>query len=176
MIGFASRLTRFADRLDRFAQGTGRLVAWLTLGVVLITFAVVVLRYAFSLGWIAMQESVLYLHAAVFLLGAAYTLQQGGHVRVDIFYREMRPRARAWVDLLGALLLLLPVAGFILWVSWDYVAVSWSLREGSREAGGLPGVFVLKTAMPLMAVLLLVQGLAQASRSLALLLEPEANP
>jgi TRAP-type mannitol/chloroaromatic compound transport system permease small subunit len=175
MIGLASRLSRFADRLDRFAQGTGRLVAWLTLGVVLITFAVVVLRYAFSLGWIAMQESVLYLHAAVFLLGAAYTLQQGGHVRVDIFYREMGPRARAWVDLLGALLLLLPVSGFILWVSWDYVAVSWSLREGSREAGGLPGVFVLKTAIPVAAVLLLVQGLAQASRSLAVLLEPLAK-
>lgn len=166
-------LTRIADALDTLAEWTGRTVAWLTLGIVLVTFAIVLLRYAFNLGWIAMQESVLYLHATVFMLGAAYTLKQGGHVRVDIFYREMSPAAKAWVDLFGAALLLLPLCVFMLWVSWDYVANAWSLHEGSREAGGLPWVYVLKTAIPVMAVLLILQGISQILRSLVTLLGEE---
>ncbi|WJW75467.1 TRAP transporter small permease subunit [Thiohalobacter sp. IOR34] len=159
-------LSRLADRLDALAEWTGRAVAWLTLAMVLVTFAIVLLRYAFNLGWIALQESVGYLHALVFLLGAAYTLKHEGHVRVDIFYRRLSPRGRALVDLLGTLLLLFPVCGFILWVSWNYVAASWALHEGSREAGGLPGVYLLKSAIPLMAILLLLQGLALALRQL----------
>jgi TRAP-type mannitol/chloroaromatic compound transport system permease small subunit len=164
-------LRNTADVLDWIADRTGRAVAWLVLGVVLITFTVVLFRYVFNLGWIAMQESISYLHAAVFMLGAAYTLRHEGHVRVDIFYREASVRARAWVDLLGALFLLLPVCVFIIWASWDYVAVSWSLQEGSREAGGLAAVFLLKTLIPVMAFLLLLQGCAQAIRSLLVLLD-----
>lgn len=162
-----------ADRLDALAEWSGRAVAWLTLGVVLVTFAVVVLRYALNLGWIAMQETVLYLHALVFMLGAAYTLKRGGHVRVDIFYRRLSPAGQAWVDLCGALFLLLPVCVFLFWVSGDYVASAWSIREGSRDAGGLPWVYVLKTAIPLMAALLILQGISQVCRSLARLLGEE---
>ena len=173
----APRLLRLAGALDALSEWSGRAVAWLTLAVVLITFAVVVLRYAFNLGWIAMQESVTFLHALVFLIGAAYTLKHEGHVRVDIFYRDMPPRAQALVNLLGTLLFLLPVCGFILWSSWAYVAASWLLREGSREAGGLPGVFLLKTAIPLMALLLILQGIAQALHALLTLrgIEPAAH-
>jgi TRAP-type mannitol/chloroaromatic compound transport system permease small subunit len=163
-----------ADRLDALAEWTGRAVAWLTLGIVLITFAVVLLRYAFNLGWIAMQESVLYLHALVFMLGAAYTLKRDGHVRVDIFYRKLSPEGRAWVDLCGALFLLLPMCVFLFWVSGDYVASAWSIREGSRDAGGLPWVYLLKTVIPLMAALLILQGISQVCRSLALLLGEDA--
>lgn len=171
------QLERIAAFIDGLAEWTGRLVAWLTLAMVLVTCAVVLLRYAFNLGWIALQESITYLHAMVFMLGAAYTLRHDGHVRVDIFYRRLSPRGQAWVDLLGALLLLLPVCLFILWVSWDYVAASWSLREGSRDAGGLPLVYLLKSVIPLMALLLLVQGTGQALRSLLVLLgRPEAAP
>ena len=166
-------LRKTADVLDGIADRTGRAVSWLTLGVVLITFAVVLLRYGFNLGWIAMQESITYLHAAVFMLGAAYTLRHDGHVRVDILYRKSSPRARAWIDLFGALLLLLPVCIFIVWASWNYVTVSWSLREGSQEAGGLPAVFILKTAIPVMALLLILQGCSQALRSVLILLEAQ---
>ena len=164
-----NRLEQLADRIERLSEWSGRAVSWLTLAMVLVTFLVVVLRYAFDLGWIALQESITWMHALVFLLGAAYTLRHDGHVRVDIFYRRRSPRGRAWTDLLGALLLLIPVCGFILWISWDYVAESWRLHEGSREAGGLPGVFLLKTAIPVMATLLLVQGLAQVLRSIAVI-------
>ncbi len=141
----------------------------------LVTFAVVVLRYAFQLGWIAMQESILYLHASLFLLGAAYTLKHDAHVRVDIFYRSFSARGKALVDLLGALFLLLPVCGFLLWISWDYMATAWSLREGSRETGGLPYVYLLKTLIPLSAALLILQGISQALTSLATLMTVQAN-
>lgn len=152
--------------LDALIEWIGRAVAWLTLGMVLVTFLVVLLRYVFDLGWIAMQESVTYMHALVFMLGAAYTLKHDGHVRVDIFYRTFSPRTRAWVDLFGVLVLLLPTCGFILWVGWDYVASSWSVSEGSREAGGLPGVFLLKGLILLMPALLILQGIASALRDL----------
>lgn len=152
------RLQKLADTLDRLAETTGRIIAWLTLAMVLITCTVVVLRYLFQSGSIALQESISYLHAAVFMLGAAYTLRHDGHVRVDIFYQKYTPVTRAWIDLLGTLLLLFPVCGFIFASSLDYVAASWAIHEGSREAGGLDGVFLLKTVIPVMALLLMLQG------------------
>jgi TRAP-type mannitol/chloroaromatic compound transport system permease small subunit len=154
------QLRTIASRLDQFAEKTGRFIAWLTLGMVGITFTVVVLRYLFNTGSIALQESITYLHATLFMLGAAWTLKEDGHVRVDIFYARQSRRTRAWIDLTGTLLLLFPVCGFILFSSLDYVAASWSVREGSQEAGGLDAVFLLKSAIPVMAVLLILQGCA----------------
>ncbi len=151
----------FILRLEQISEQTGRAVAWLTLLMVIITFAVVVLRYLFNTGWIALQESITYLHAFVFMLSAAYTLKHEGHVRVDIFYRKMSPSHQAMVDFFGCLLLLIPVCLFITITSWDYVLTSWSLLEGSQEAGGLPFVYLLKSGMLLMTLLLLIQGLAQ---------------
>jgi len=154
------RLRAIANKLDWFAERTGRFIACLTLGMVVITFTVVVLRYLFHSGSIALQESITYLHATLFMLGAAWTLKQDGHVRVDIFYSKHSRRTRAWIDLVGTLLLLFPVCGFILFSSLDYVAASWSVQEGSQEAGGLDAVFLLKTTIPVMAVLLMLQGCA----------------
>ena len=137
--------------------------------MVLVTFLVVVMRYVFDAGFIWLQESVVWMHAAVFMLGAAYTLKHQGHVRVDIFYQKMGPRSRAWVDLLGTLLLLFPVCGFIFWVGWEYVLNSWDVLEGSREAGGLPGVFLLKSLILLLPLTLGLQGIATMLRSILLL-------
>ena len=150
-------------------------MSWLTLFMVIITFAVVVLRYLFDSGWIAVQESIGAMHAAVFLVGAAYTLQHEGHVRVDIFYSHFGERARAWVDLCGALFMLLPFMVFIAWVSWEYVIESWSVLEGSREAGGLPGVYLLKSLILLMAALLLLQAAAHIIRAVQTLLAKNSN-
>lgn len=164
------QLARVITLIEDFNDGLGKRIAWLTLAMVLVQFAIVVLRYLFNTGWIAMQESVLYMHACLFLLGAAYTLRHDAHVRVDIFYRDGSPRFRALVDLFGTLLFLLPVCGFILWVSWDYVAVAWELREGSREAGGLPGVFLLKGTILILAFTLLLQAVAIMLKNLIFLL------
>jgi len=166
---FARRMDALARLIDALSEWSGRTVAWLTLALVLVMFIVVVLRYAFSIGSIALQESTVYLHALVFLIGAAYTLRHDAHVRVDIYYCKMGVRARAWVDLLGTLFLLIPTCAFIAWVSWDYVSVSWSIHESSMEAGGLPGVYLLKSVMLVMAALLLLQGIALAIRNLLVL-------
>jgi TRAP-type mannitol/chloroaromatic compound transport system permease small subunit len=108
---------------------------------------------------------VIYAHAALFLLAAAWTLQLGGHVRVDIFYADARPRTKAWIDLIGALALLFPVMLVLLWLSWPYAARSWAVLERSQEASGLPLVFVLKSFIPAFAVLMALQGVAQVARA-----------
>ncbi len=117
-----------------------------------------------------MQESILYAHAALFLLAAAWTLRDGGHVRVDVFYASASSRTKAWIDLLAALLLLLPFCIAIIWFSWPYVTRSWAILERSRETSGLPLVFALKTLIPLFALMLALQGLSQVIKSIAMLM------
>ena len=155
-------MLKWRQSFEDFSEFTGTVVAWLTFTMVLVTFIVVVLRYTFDLGWISMQESVTWMHAAVFMLGAAYTLKRDEHVRVDIFYRGMSVRGKAVVDLLGTLIFLLPMAVFLAMSSWDYVYTSWIIREASREAGGLPYPFVpiLKSLIPATAGMLILQGIA----------------
>lgn len=161
-----------ADRIDRFTAAIGRAAALCTLFVVAAQFAVVILRYVFGLGSVWLQESITYGHAALFLLAAAWTLSAGGHVRVDIFYAGFSPRRKAAVDLAGALLLLIPFMLAIAVLSLPYVARSWAIFERSREAGGLPLVFLLKTLIPLFAALLALQGIAQAIRAWLVLTPP----
>lgn len=165
-----------ARLLDAFAEGVGRAVSWASVLMVLLTVLVVVLRYAFNLGWIWLQETVTYLHAGLFMLGAAYTLKREGHVRVDIFYQRWWPRGQALIDVLGGVLLLLPTCAFIFWSGWDYVMASWAIHEGSREAGGLPGVFLLKTLILVMPLLLALQGVATILRSGLILAGVDAGP
>lgn len=143
--------------LHRCVELSGKGVAWLTLLMVLLTFSIVVLRYGFNLGWIWLQEIVIYLHVAVFTIAAAWTLQMDGHVRVDIFYTDMPNKKRALINLLGTALFLIPFCLFVLIISWPYVANSWQLLESSREAGGLPLVFVLKSLILILPALLLAQ-------------------
>ena len=167
-----AHFTTLSDHIDRLNTAIGRAASWCALGVVLIGFAVVLLRYVLGLGSIWLQESILYAHAGMFLLASAWTLQQGGHVRVDIFYANASPRTKAWVDLCGALFLLLPFAAALLWFSVPYVTRSWDILERSRETSGLPLVFLLKTLIPAFAFLLALQGIAQVARALAVLIPP----
>jgi TRAP-type mannitol/chloroaromatic compound transport system permease small subunit len=155
---------QWIDSLNNFLC---RLVSGFTLLMVLITFLIVVLRYGFNLGWIAMQESVMYLHAMVFLLGAAHTLRVNEHVRVDIFYRRFSPKKQAKVDIFGGLLLLMPVNIFIFMVSFEYVMRSWRVMEASQEAGGMPAVFLLKTLILIFPLTMLLQGIAEVVRNVA---------
>lgn len=166
-------LNRFISAIERLIDFSGRAVSWLTLLMVLVTFVVVVLRYAFDTGSIALQESITWLHAMVFMIGAAWAMREGAHVRVDIFYTRFSDRGRAWVDLFGTLFLLLPVMVFIGWISWQYISESWGVLEGSREAGGLPGVFLLKSLILVMAALLILQGLVDIVHNLRKLRSPE---
>ncbi|NIV31377.1 MAG: TRAP transporter small permease subunit [Anaerolineae bacterium] len=126
------------------------------------TLAVVILRYAFDQGAIVLQESVTYLHGVVFMLGIPYALKDNAHVRVDLFYSRWSPRTQTAINLTGHLVFLVPVSLFILIYSWDYVAASWRIREGSPEVGGIPAVYLLKSLLPLMSAMLLLQGLGEA--------------
>ncbi len=160
----------FIRLLDSLTHITGTTTAWLTGIMVIITALVVGLRHGFGIGSVALQESVTYMHAAVFMLGAAYTLKQDGHVRVDILHKTMSPRARAWVEVLGSLLFTLPVMVFIGWGSLDFVRESWRIGEGSTDSGGLGGVYWLKTLIPLMALSVALQALAEMLRNLLVLM------
>jgi len=159
-------LHSFLNGVDTINDWVGRGASWLTLLMALSTFVIVVLRYGFNTGWIWMQESVVYMHGALFMLAAGYTLLREGHVRVDIFYRPQSRTYKAVIDLLGAVLLLLPTCLLLAYYSYPYVSYSWYVLEGSNEAGGIPGVFLLKSVIPLGALLLALQGLSQAGRSL----------
>jgi TRAP-type mannitol/chloroaromatic compound transport system permease small subunit len=156
-----------ARLIDALSGALGHLLAALVPFLVALTFGLVVARYAFGLGSIAAQELVLWLHAVVFMLGAAVCLRHGRHVRVDVLQQRWSSRTRAWVELAGVLLFLLPFAGLLLWLSLDYVAASWAQREASREPGGLPALYLLKGVIPLAAGLLLLQGIAEALRAIA---------
>lgn len=160
-----------AARLERVNRAIGRATAWLCLAMVITTCIVVVERYWLASGSIRMQESITLMHALVFMLTAAYTLAAGDHVRVDVFYGSMSTRSRAVVDLCGTLFLLFPFCGFVFWASWDFVSVSWQIREASQEAGGLPYPFpaLMKSSILVAFGLLMLQGLVIALRSIATL-------
>ncbi|MFZ9051471.1 MAG: TRAP transporter small permease subunit [Woeseiaceae bacterium] len=147
----------------------GRFTAWLTLVMVVVTFVIVIMRYVFDAGLIWLQESVIWMHAAVFMVGAAYTLLHEDHVRVDIFYRDMSDVHRAWVNLIGVLIFLFPLCGYLAYASFDFAAVSWSIRESSREPGGLPYplIPILKSIVVLMPVAVALQGVSLILRSIA---------
>jgi len=159
------RLAIIADRIDRVTAAIGRAAAWLALAVVLVQFTVVALRYTFGIGSIWLQETILYAHAGLFMLAAAWTLAVDGHVRVDIFYTAASARQKAWIDLLGTLLFLLPFMAALLVLSLPYVSRAWVVLERSREASGLPFLYLLKTLIPLFALLMLLQGAALAIRA-----------
>ena len=139
--------------------------------MVIVTAVIVVMRYAFDAGLVWLQESVVWMHAAVFMIGAAYTLLHEEHVRVDVFYRSMSDRGRAVVNFAGVVIFLLPLCGFLAYKAYDFAAVSWAIRESSREPGGLPYPLlpVLKSVVVIMPVLVALQGVSLMLRSLAAL-------
>jgi len=150
---------------DWINEQVGRRLMWLATLLVLIQFAVVVLRYLFGTSFIAMQESVIYVHATLFMLTIGYTFLHDGHVRVDVLYADFGPRGRALVDLLGTLIAVIPFCALVLWFSWGFVGASWKMREGPMFVGGLPFVYLLKTTIPLFSALLLLQGVSVAIKA-----------
>ncbi|MCW5746085.1 MAG: TRAP transporter small permease subunit [Alphaproteobacteria bacterium] len=154
----------------------GRLVSWLTLATVLICGTVVVLRYAAGSGYVWMQELYVWTHALVFMLASGFAFLRNAHVRVDIFYAGASERSKAWIDLLGVVFLLLPWLGLIGWAGWSYVAYSWAIWEESVQNNGMPGVFILKSAILGFAVLLALQGLAWIGRCILVIRGQQPPP
>lgn len=167
-------MAALADRLDGVNRAVGSAVRWLAVAMVALQFGIVLLRYVFGVSFIFLDESVLYMHCALFMLGAGFTLLLDGHVRVDIFYGRWSARGKARLDVLGALLALIPGALVIGWFSWPFVFNSWKNLDGAISVGGIPASFLLKSLIPAFCLLLAVQGLACLLRDLARLRSPEA--
>lgn len=159
-------MEKLADRLDAVNRAVGAAVRWLALLMVLLQFAVVLLRYVYGISFVFLTEGVLYMHGALFMLGAGYTLLVDGHVRVDIFYSKLEARGKARIDALGAALLLMPSMVLLLWFSFPSVRNSWAVLEGPISVGGIPASFLLKSLIPAFCVLLIVQGAACFLRDL----------
>jgi TRAP-type mannitol/chloroaromatic compound transport system permease small subunit len=168
-------LKRIVGAIDVLNRSIGRAVMWLAVAMALVQFANVILRYVFAVGFIWLQQSVWYMHGMLFMLGAGFALMVDGHVRVDVVYRDARPRVKAWIDLLGSLFLLLPLCVATFWLSRGYVINSWRILEGSTEMSGIPGIFLLKTVIWLFALLLGLQGIALALRAFIALWEDDPH-
>ncbi len=161
-----NRFKWIADAIDVTNDWIGRSLSWLVLGMVLVTFAVVLMRYVFGLGSTLWQESIVYMHATVFMACAGYALVHNGHVRCDIFYGAASPRTKAFIDILGTFLFLIPMCVLIGWVAWPYVVASWEVLEGSPEGRmGIPAVFLLKTLILVFAALLALQAVSLVLQS-----------
>ncbi len=161
----ANALRRTALTIDAVSTTIADAVRWAALALVIITATVVIQRYVFGASSTKLQESVIYLHSLLFLLTSAAALLTGGHVRVDIIYSKLSEKGRAWTDLAGIYLALIPMSWLILETSRSYVGGAWRILESSREADGLPLVFLLKTAIPVFAVMMILQGLSMAARA-----------
>lgn len=170
-------LNQFLGWQNHFQSSVGHGVAWLTLLLVVLASLGVALRYGFDFSSPKLDESLLYVHGLIFMLGLAYTYQQNQHVRVDVFYEHASQRRKNWVNLLGAVFFVLPMMAFIIWAGWDYVAASWSIQERSADASGLAYVYLLKSVILISAGLVLLQTLAFIVQySLALFAADQLNP
>lgn len=158
-------LRGFVRGVDAFSERVGAFVGWLTTLMVIVVCYDVFTRYLLKNSLVAVQELQWHLFALVFLLGAAFTLKNDGHVRVDVLYMRWSPKVRAWIDLLGTLLFLLPFSLLIIWTSKNFVLFSFQLKEGSPDPGGLPHRWILKSAIPLGFFLVFLQGLSQAAKA-----------
>lgn len=156
--------------INDFTEKTGQWISWISLALVVLIATDVILRYAFSWSSSANQELEWHLFATLFLLGSAYALKHDKHVRVDVFYSRFSIRQQAWVNILGTLFFLLPFCLVIIKVSIPFVWDAWQISESSPEPGGLPYRFIIKSTIPLGALLLLIQALSQGLSSLSILI------
>jgi len=183
--------------LESISEQSGRLVAWLVLLLVLLTLSVAIPRYLLSNEWFlglnllsldwsdirsnysqhvnAMNDGIQYMHAIIFMFGLSYAMKSGDHVRIDILYRNMSARRQAWVNITGMLLLFYPTFIFILLMSWDYVFNAWGILESSSRPGGLPWLYLLKSMLLIMPVMMILQGTASLLRNLQTLINRDAS-
>jgi len=163
-------LENFVNVVDSLSDKIGHLVGWMTTLMVLVVFYDTVMRYAFNVGNVALQELEWHLFSIVFLLGAAYTLKDNGHVRVDILYVSLSKKAKAWIDFLGVFVLLIPFCVMVILSTRGFIMNSWAVREVSPDPGGLPAYYIIKSMIPLGFSLLIVQGLSEAAKNFMIIM------
>ena len=167
---FLKKISQFIDAIN---EKIGLGVSWLTSLMVLTVVYDVIMRYGFKKGNIAVQEMEWHLFAVIFLIGAAYSLKKDAHVRVDIIYTSLSTKKKAWIDMLGTFIFLVPFSIIIIYSSRGFIESSWALSEVSPDPGGLPARYTLKAMIPLGFVLILLQGISQAIKNLLVIVGKE---
>lgn len=161
--------------IDGTSEVCGHVAALAATALVVLT-AGLVLAFSLGVGSVRLQDLVLWLNAGMVMLGLGYALKYRAHVRIDVFSSRWSARTVARIEVLGILVLLLPLCAAIAWLSFDYVAMSWRVSERSASSGGLAGLYLAKTLLPVGALLLALQGLAEGLRALPLALGRPASP
>ena len=169
-MNFLKKISQFIDALN---EKTGLFAAWLTTFMVITVVYDVVMRYGFKKGNIAVQEMEWHIFAVVFLIGAAYSLKKDAHVRVDILYTKLSTKKRAWIDLMGTFIFLIPFSIMVIYSTSNFIESSWAVREVSPDPGGLPGRYILKAMIPAGFVLLILQGISQAIKNFLVIIGKE---
>jgi TRAP-type mannitol/chloroaromatic compound transport system permease small subunit len=155
------------NKADRIIELSGRLSGWLTVLLVLLVAFDVGARYLFHVSWVVEQELEWHVLAVIALMSASYTLQQGEHVRVDVFYQYYSDRTKQWMDILVPLLVVVPISLFIAYVSVHFSVMAYEINEGSPDPGGLPYRWILKAFVPFGFVLVAIQGAAMTLQAAA---------
>jgi len=161
--------------IENITSKIGRQVSWLILFMTLIAFSVALLRYFFNIGFVWMQELYIWMHGLVFLLAAAYTLQEDKHVRVDIFYRKFSEKNKAYINVFFSILFIIPFILIVSKYSIPYILKSWLSLEKSREAGGLQFLYIYKTSIILFCFFLFIQTIALILRCVLVINKKEAK-
>jgi TRAP-type mannitol/chloroaromatic compound transport system permease small subunit len=171
-VNFLKKISQFIDALN---EKTGLFAAWLTTFMVITVVYDVIMRYGFKKGNIAVQEMEWHIFAVVFLIGAAYSLKKDAHVRVDILYTKLSTKKRAWIDLMGTFIFLIPFSIMVIYSTSNFIESSWAVREVSPDPGGLPGRYILKAMIPAGFVLLILQGISQAIKNFLVIIGKESE-
>lgn len=153
-------MIKIINFIDKTNELLGKCASWLAIVMMISQVFSVISRYVFSYGIISVQEAVIYCHSILFLFGAAYILQTNEHVRVDVIYEQLSRSKKKIVNCICLVLFVIPVTGFLLWVSFPYMVNAWATLEGSRQAGGIPAVFILKTGIFVFALSIFLQAIS----------------
>jgi TRAP-type mannitol/chloroaromatic compound transport system permease small subunit len=170
---------RFLYTLVRLSEGlikrTGRITSWCTSALVLVVCYDVFTRYFLKRSSVAVQELEWHIFAVIFLTGAAYTMKKERHVRVDLLYSRLSAKGKAWINLVGCFIFLLPFSYLVIWASYDFVINSLTIQETSPNPGGLPARYLIKACIPFGFLLIILQAIATIIKSILLILDMETG-
>ena len=153
-------MKQFQILIDKVIDNIAKILAYLLVLMIILVFITVIIRYMLNISYVALQELVMYFHALIFMFGVSYALKEKSHVKIDIIYNSLSKKNQYFISMLGTIFFIIPTSLFITYSSIDMVTQSWSLLEGSSEAGGLDLVFILKSVIPITGVLIFLQALS----------------
>ena len=153
-------MKQFQILIDKVIDNIAKILTYLLVSMIILVFITVIIRYMLNISYVALQELVMYFHALIFMFGVSYALKEKSHVKIDIIYNSLGEKNQYFISMLGTIIFIIPTSLFITYSSIDMVTQSWSLLEGSSEAGGLDLVFILKSVIPITGILIFLQALS----------------